>query len=171
MTGNGRVLKVFFMPSLKLYTAGILLLLQTAVLSSQNGQIGLGITLGNPTGITAQYRTGENTAVSAVFGRQISGINHLLLAADFLYHPWTFDSENDVIRLYAGPGIGLGFVSDLNISLRAPLGGAYFFHSLPLQMFAEFVPALILKGEEGIRFRPGGYLGLRWFFYQNSGDM
>lgn len=158
------------MHSLKHFAVFIFLFFWTGALYPQKGMIGLGITLGNPTGITAQYWTGGNTAVSAVFGRQIAGINHLYLSADFLLHPWRFRSEEDEIRLYTGPGLGLGFISDLGVALRVPLGGAYFFHGLPLVLFAEMVPSLQLTGDEGILFRPGGYLGLRWFFHQNSQD-
>jgi len=31
-------------------------------------------------------------------------------------------------------------------------------------MFAEIVPTLQLFGEGGVRFWPGGYLGVRWIF-------
>jgi len=147
------------------YTCGIVLLfLWTLQAFSQKGSIGLGITLGNPTGITAQYWTGEITAVKVNFGRQISGINHLLLAADFLVHPWSFDSEGDLIRLYLGAGAGLGFISDLSLSLRTTQGAAYFFEGLPLEVHADLNPSLQLVGPGDVKVFLGGFLGLRWYF-------
>jgi hypothetical protein len=131
---------------------------------SQIGDIKLGIILGNPTGITAQYRTGSRTAVNASLGRQIAASNYLLLSADFLVHLWSFDSEGDQIRVYAGGGMSMGFLSDLSISFRIPVGAGYYFSTLPLEMFAEIVPTLQVFGEGNFRFWPGGYLGVRWIF-------
>jgi hypothetical protein len=140
------------------------ILLLSLKVYSQKGDVGLGVNLGNPTGISAKYWTGERTAVAASIGYYISRINHLRLNADFLVHPWTFDSEQDLVRLYLGTGFGLGFTSEISVTLRFPLGAVYFFSGLPLEVFAEPVPAVQLAGPGGVKFWPEGYLGIRWYF-------
>jgi len=82
----------------------VLLCFSTLAMYPQKGDIAPGIVLGNPIGITAQYRTGSETAVTASLGRQIASINHILLNADFLVYPWSFDSEGEQIRIYTGAG-------------------------------------------------------------------
>ena len=130
----------------------------------QNSDFGIGLILGNPTGFSVKYWTGEKTSIAASIGYHIGHIDHLRLNADFLIHNWSFDSEQDLIRIYFGPGVGLGFISELSISVRAPVGVAYFFHTIPIEAFAEMVPTLQIIGPEDIDFRMGGYIGARWYF-------
>ena len=139
-------------------------LLLSLTVFSQKGDVGLGVNLGNPTGISAKFWTGDRTAVDASIGYYISRINHLRLNADFLLHPWAFDSEQDLVRLYLGLGAGLGFASEISITLRFPVGAAYYFSGIPLEAFVELVPAVQLVGPGGTGFRPEGCLGIRWYF-------
>jgi hypothetical protein len=137
-------------------------------LMAQKGDAGVGIILGNPTGISAKYWTGENTAIAGSFGYQISQVDHLLLNADFLWHPWSFASEGDLIRIYLGPGAGLGFLSDLSLSIRTTVGASYWFGDLPLEAHVELNPFLQLIGPEDLKGYLGGFLGIRWYFRKFS---
>ena len=145
------------------WITGFLFLIHLGI-AAQKGDAGAGITLGNPTGLSAKYWTGENTAVAGTIGYQISGINHLLLNADFLWHPWSFDSEGDLVRIFLGPGAGLGFLSDISVSIRTAAGASYMFSGLPLEAHVELNPALQLIGPGDLKVYLGGYLGVRWYF-------
>jgi hypothetical protein len=81
-----------------------------------------------------------------------------------LFHLWAIEKEEGTIKVYFGAGAGLGFVSDLSFSIRAPLGAALFLDNIPLELFAELVPTVQVFGEGDIRFRMEGYLGARWYF-------
>lgn len=145
----------------------ILLLLCALILSlnlfSQKGDFGMGVILGNPTALNVKLWTGEKTAIDASLGYHFGKTNNLYLNTDLFIHPWSFQKEQDLLQIYLGPGAGLGFISDLSITLRTPIGVALFLHDLPLELFAEIVPTLQIIGKEGVHFWPDGYMGIRWY--------
>lgn len=132
--------------------------------SAQKGDFGMGIILGNPTSVSVKYWTGKVTAIDASLGYRYGSANHLYLNTDFLFHLWAVEKEEGTIKMYLGTGAGLGFVSDLSFSIRAPVGAAMFLDNIPIELFAELVPTLQVFGEGDIRFRFEGYLGARWYF-------
>ncbi len=93
----------------------------------QSSAFGLGVILGNPTGFSGKLWTGEKSAIDASIGYHIGRINGLRLTADYLVHHWSFESEKDLIKVFFGAGAGLGFISDISLSLRAPAGAGYYF--------------------------------------------
>ena len=131
---------------------------------TQKGDFGMGIILGNPTSVSVKLWTGKVTAIDASLGYRYGSANHLYLNTDFLFHLWAIEKEEGTIKVYLGAGAGLGFVSDLSFSIRAPVGAALFLDNIPLELFAEPVPTLQVFGEGDIRFRMEGYLGARWYF-------
>jgi hypothetical protein len=142
----------------------LILLAWSFVAKGQKEDVGLGVVLGNPTGISAIYWTGDHSAIQLNMGYLMAREEHLLLSADFLVHPWIFYQKEDLIKPYLGLGGGLGFISDLSISVRLPLGTSYFFSAFPIEAFAELDPGLQLVGPGDVRFILGGYLGARWYF-------
>jgi hypothetical protein len=139
------------------------LFLLTVPLWAQEGQFNLGVMLGNPTGVSARYHTGQRTALDASFGYHFRKINHLVLTADFVGSPWTFRVEGDEFRIFLGAGLGLGFLSDLGLSLRLPAGITHHLEDPPLELFAELVPTIQLTGPDN-GFWLDGCLGVRWCF-------
>ena len=139
-------------------------LLLSLNLFSQHSEFGMGLILGNPTAVSVKLWTGEKTALDASFGYHFGKANHLYLNTDLLIHPWSFRQEEDIILIYLGPGAGLGFISDLSLTVRSPLGAALFLNDLPLELFAEIVPTLQLVGANGVQFWPDAYMGIRWYF-------
>ena len=131
---------------------------------AQKGDFGMGIILGNPTSASVKLWTGKVTAIDASLGYRYGSSNHLYLNTDFLFHLWAIEKEEGTIKVYFGAGAGLGFVSDLSFSIRAPVGAALFLDNIPLELFAELVPTSQVFGEGNIRFRMEGYLGARWYF-------
>ncbi len=77
---------------------------------------------------------------------------------------WAFQKDEGIIKIYFGAGAGMGFISDLSIGVRAPAGAALFLDKIPIELFAEFVPALQLFGEGDLRFMLEAYIGARWYF-------
>ena len=127
-------------------------------------EIGLGFVLGNPCGLSAKMWTTQRTSVAATAGYQFWGIDHIYMSADFLVHPWILPHEEDLIHIYMGAGLGIGFHSDLGVDVRVPFGLSLYPDSGPLEIFTELVPALDLVGPDGVKMRFIGYLGTRWYF-------
>ncbi len=130
----------------------------------QKGEFGMGVILGNPTALSVKWWTGKVTAIDASLGYHFGNMNHLHVNTDLLAHLWSFDKEGDLIRIYFGAGAGMGFISDLSISVRAPFGAGLYLHDIPLELFAEIVPLLQLIGPGDTRFLMDGYIGARWYF-------
>ena len=131
---------------------------------SQKGKFGLGLFFGNPSSISAKYWTGDKTAIDASLGYHFGVIDNLFLNTDFLFHNWTIEAEQGILKVYCGPGAGLGFISDLSISIRAPGGIGFFLNAIPIEAFGEIVPTLQITGPTGTRFWIGAYVGARWYF-------
>jgi hypothetical protein len=130
----------------------------------QKGDFGMGMILGNPTAFSIKWWTGNKSAIDASLGYHYGNMNHLHLNTDLLFHLWTFEKEEDLIKIYFGPGAGLGFISDLSITVRTPVGTGLYLHHIPLELFAELVPLLQIIGPEDSRFLMDGYIGARWYF-------
>lgn len=67
-------------------------------------EFGLGIMVGEPTGITAKFWIDGGKAVALSVGNSYMG--KLRIGADYLWHFNAFNSQ--VVNLYAGPGIAVG---------------------------------------------------------------
>lgn len=130
----------------------------------QKGDFGMGIILGNPTAFSIKWWTGNKTAIDASLGYHYGNMNHLHLNSDLLFHIRTIEKEQEILKVYVGPGVGMGFISDLSITARAPVGAALYLNSLPLELFAELVPLVQLIGPGNTRFMMDGYIGARWYF-------
>jgi hypothetical protein len=131
---------------------------------SQKGDFGMGVVLGNPTSLSVKYWTGDVTAIDASLGYRYGNTNELYLNTDFLFHLWAIQKEEGLIQFYFGAGAGLGFISDLSFSVRAPGGAALFLDSHPIELFAEIIPVLQIFGVGDTRFRMEAYIGARWYF-------
>ena len=146
----------------------VILVLLTVCLSMsvfpQKGNFGMGMILGNPTAFSIKWWTGNNSAIDASLGYHYGNMNHLHLNTDLLLHLWSIKKEEDIIKIYFGPGAGMGFISDLSISVRAPVGAGLYLHDLPLELFAELVPVLQIIGPGDTQFMMDGYIGARWYF-------
>ena len=124
----------------------------------------MGVILGNPTSFSIKYWTGELTAIDASIGYRYGSSNDLYLNTDFLFHLWSVQKDEGLIKFYFGTGAGLGFISDLSLSIRAPFGAALFLDKHPVELFAEIVPTLQIIGVGNTRFRMEAYIGARWYF-------
>lgn len=140
-----------------------LMLTASGFAHAQAGKFELGLALGSPTGVSAKYWTGEHFAIDASLGYHFRSQSHLLLSADFLGHPLSCPFDEDLIKLFAGAGLGLGYTSNLGLSLRIPVGATHYFSHLPLAMWAELVPSIQITGPDK-RFWLCAYLGLRYCF-------
>jgi hypothetical protein len=138
---------------------------------SQTEGFGLGAQIGTSVDFTVKLWMSEKMALAAATGFEYLSYGGFHVTGDLLFHNWTFDVAEDQMKVYFGPGLGLGvylgayyYSSNVWMTLRAPGGVGYYFHSMPLEAFVEVAPGLDLFGPWGVDFRWGSYVGARWYF-------
>jgi hypothetical protein len=135
------------------------------------GTLGVGIIIGEPTGICAKlYLKDDQALQGAIGGAFLSG--GLQLHVDYVFHPWILqDKDTFVLPVYIGPGVILfDHSSGANnnhfaLGVRGVVGMLFDFKTVPLDAFVEI--ALVPEFETGGR----GFLlslnagaGVRYYF-------
>ncbi len=139
---------------------------------ADKGTLGLGIILGEPTGVTAKLYLKDDQAVQAAVGFAFYG-GGLHMHADYVFHPFILQSKDSfVLPFYIGPGIRVidyrngrdtNFVA---VGLRGVAGLLFDFKNVPLDAFVE--AAVVL--EYGFGDGHGGNIalnaaaGVRYYF-------
>lgn len=126
--------------------------------------MGLGVILGEPTGVTGKLWHKPDMAYDV--GLSYSWRKYFILYGDHLWH-WKniFEGRSDFMRslwAYAGVGAGVYFGGGGGLGVRIPLGFEWKPKSPPLGIFAEIVPTvgLIPTVSGGV----GGGIGARYYF-------
>lgn len=140
----------------------LLIIFAPLSLKAQSEGFGLGVVLGDPTGLSGKLWLSETNALQGAAAWSVS--NDLLYGqVDYLMHkPGLIDVEKGEMLGYFGLGAGLLIGDDFGIAARVPLGLNYHFQSSPLDMFLEVAPGLALIPETD--FILGAGLGIRYFF-------
>lgn len=145
---------------------GILILLFGFFASTSLGQdkgFGLGIIVGEPTGISAKQWLSQRTALDLglAWSFRRSGFFHV--HADYLWHfPDAIRAQEQLV-LYAGLGGRFGAVShDALFGLRIVGGLAFWPRGAPIDLFLEFAPILDLV--PATELSANGGIGIRFFF-------
>ena len=94
---------------------------------SQDSGLGLGIIIGEPTGLSAKMWTSEKTAIDAGLAWSFVGSGYLRVHADMLVHNFSIDVDKGQLPIYFGLGAKLLLASDLGLGIRIPVGIAYLF--------------------------------------------
>ena len=108
---------------------------------SKKGTFGIGIILGEPTGICAKLYLKDDQAIQAAAGGAFVG-GGLQLDADYVFHPWILeDRDSFVLPVYLGPGVRFieytGNPEVFAAGLRAVVGMLFDFKNVPLDAFVE----------------------------------
>jgi hypothetical protein len=144
------------------------LLVVTAVgtASAQQKNVGLGIIIGEPTGIDAKFNLTEIHALEFALAWSLSGDNDLHIQGDYLWHKYDVINLNnsDELPLFFGIGgrIIMNEDADDTIGIRFPVGLDYIFTNYPFDIFVEIVPILDVAPDTD--FDLEGALGARFWF-------
>ncbi len=126
---------------------------------------GLGVIVGEPTGISGELWLTQSTAVDAAAAWSFSGPDDsFLIQSDYLfYNMGLFDGiKTGTLALYFGMGGRIRFASETQVGIRVPIGLDYLFESAPVDIFFEVVPILDLVKETEFDFNAA--IGARYFF-------
>jgi hypothetical protein len=139
-----------------------LLTFTSLAISAQDSGIGVGIIIGEPTGFSAKSWLSSNDALDAGVAWSMSnGWFHL--HADYLRHAFELiPVEKGKLPLYFGIGARIGFGPDVQIGARVPLGINYLFDDVPLDIFLEVAPGMLITPDT--KFDMGGGIGVRYWF-------
>ena len=125
---------------------------------------GLGIILGEPTGISFKQWLSDRNAFDAAAAWSFGNEGAFHIHMDYLFHgALSANIEQGGFLYYVG--IGGRFKAtegDSRIGVRVPLGLDYMFGDAPVDLFFEVGPILDLAPET--EFRLNGGVGLRYFF-------
>ena len=135
------------------------------------GTLGVGIILGEPTGLCAKLYLKDDQAVQAAVGSAfVSG--GWQVHADYVFHPWILqDRDSYVLPAYVGPGLRVidydapaGGQNHLSFGLRAVAGLLFDFKNVPLDAFVE-VAGIVGYEFGGHGFDPGINVGAGGRYY------
>jgi hypothetical protein len=137
--------------------------------------VGLGVIIGEPTGITVKKWLSYNHAVDAGAGWSFSENNSVHFHADYLFHNFDLLDAGSLggrLPVYFGLGGRLKLQNHDNdrgrnhdhalAGARLPLGIAYEFPRDPVELFAEIVPVVDLIPDAD--FDINAAVGVRFYF-------
>lgn len=139
---------------------------------AEKGVLGVGLIVGEPTGVSAKYYLSDDRAIDLAVGGAIVG-RGIQVHSDFLWHPWILEQkESFALPLYLGVGGrildhngGGEDDDDVHIGVRAPVGVLFDFTRVPLDVFAELAGLLDFRTEGdpfGVALNAG--IGARYYF-------
>jgi len=132
---------------------------------TQDKGFGLGVIIGEPSGVSAKSWMTSTTAVDAALAWSFVDNGALHIHADYLFHNFQIISIDGKGKLpvYYGIGARIKFGNDdTRLAVRIPVGIDYMFGDAPVDIFLEVVPMLELIPKTKFQFNAA--LGARYFF-------
>jgi len=147
----------------KLLLLCTILLLLTSTSNAQQTRFGLGLILGEPTGLSGKYWISPWSAIDGAFAWSIDKKSGVQIHSDYLWHNYQIISViKGKLPIYYGIGARIVFASDNIFGVRGVVGLDYLFDGTPLDIFLEIVPVLDLAPKVGFDFN--GAIGIRYYF-------
>jgi hypothetical protein len=130
---------------------------------AQDRGAGLGVIIGEPTGVSAKFWTSSHNAIDAAVAYSFRRRGYFHLHADYLWHFPNVIKSTERFPLYAGVGgrLGVGRGSSI-FGIRIAGGIAYWVRDAPIEVFFELAPIVDLAPETGVSGNAG--IGARFFF-------
>ncbi len=131
---------------------------------AQEHGFGLGVILGEPTGISGKKWLSTTTALDFAAAWSFRKEDSLTLYADILSHNFRMiPVKSGRLPFYYGIGARMKFDDkDPRLGVRIPFGLNYHFADVSLDLFFEIVPILELLPET--EFELNAAIGIRYFF-------
>jgi hypothetical protein len=149
----------------KQFVLAILFLLSTisGTMAASHRGFGVGIIIGDPTGLSFKKWLSDTRAWDAAVAWSFGRHDAFHLHADYLFHSFSaIKLEKNTIPLYYGIGGRIKFEDQSKVGVRFPLGVEFFFREVPIDFFFEVVPILNLAPATDLDLNAA--IGLRYFF-------
>lgn len=132
---------------------------------AQDRNFGLGVIIGNPTGISGKLWVNEVNAVDFGLGYSFFGKNDFLsLHADYLYHDNELIKTEYTTPVYYGFGVRIRLHDKErgSFGIRGAAGILIYLDKIPVDVFFELAPVFKLLPETALNLDFG--LGARYYF-------
>ena len=143
-----------------------MLLTSLSSAAAEEKRFGLGLIVGEPTGLLANYLLGPDNAIDLAVAWNVSGNNDTVLHADYLwYKHGFFQAGKATMPLYFGVGGRMVFRDNNSnkFGVRVPIGVSYRFADPRfLELFGEVAPVLDLTPSMKLDLNVG--IGVRFYF-------
>ncbi len=152
-----------------------IMLFFTKQTSAQDHGFGMGIILGEPTGLSAKLWTSKVNAFDFGLGVAVGGDrlkyeghynneSRIHFHMDYLWHSFNAIRSTESFPLYYGIGarFNTGGGYDASLGIRGVFGIAWLPHSTPIDVFFELVPVFQVTPLTGLGIDAG--LGIRYYF-------
>jgi hypothetical protein len=136
--------------------------------TAQNSGFGLGVIIGEPTGLSMKFWQTRSTAIDLAAAWSFIDESAFHLHADFLWHKFDLiDVSEGQLPLYFGLGARMKLIDgdgddDVRVGIRFPVGLDYLFESVPFDAFVEVVPILDVAPESDVTLNAS--IGFRYWF-------
>lgn len=135
----------------------------TAQAQHLSGSRGIGVIIGEPTGISLAYHTTDGHSFAAGTAWHFLNRVSFHLHVDYLFYQYEIiRPERGSLPLYFGVGARLRFDNTDKFGIRFPLGIAYHFDNEPVELFFEIVPIMELM--PGTKLAGNSGIGIRYYF-------
>ncbi|MCF7824944.1 MAG: hypothetical protein K9N35_12345 [Candidatus Marinimicrobia bacterium] len=158
------------MKHLNYLVIALLFLIGASESSAQQRGFGLGVVIGEPTGISMKWWRSSTRAIDAGLGWSISQNNtdfqqsRFHLHMDFVRHAYNAINSSERLPVYYGLGASVagGSENESSLALRFVLGLAWQPARTPIDVFLELAPSLEVIPATNFYLNAG--LGIRFFF-------
>jgi len=149
---------------------GLIMILAKPITAQDHG-FGMGLILGEPTGLSAKAWTSTDNAFDFAVAWSFNNYHHdnnhndgsLLLQADYVWHFFNAISvSKGKLPIYVGIGGRVVLADNPSFGIRIPVGIDYLFADAPIDIFLELVPIMDLSPKTD--FGIGGGIGIRYWF-------
>jgi len=155
---------------LKLITVIMIAGLCTSMALAEPSGLGLGLIMGEPTGLSLKVWTRSHFAFDAGFGYSWWRYGQAFqVHGDLLWHSNSLiQPENGFLPLYLGVGARVKMADDahdypdMRVGLRIPFGLEYVFANVPVGLFFELVPVIDLTPDTD--WGGNSAIGFRYYF-------
>ncbi|MHB9031256.1 MAG: hypothetical protein ACYC9O_21010 [Candidatus Latescibacterota bacterium] len=143
-------------------------ILSAALASGQTGSTGVGVIIGEPTGISAKHFLSRRDAIDGALAWSLADDSRLHLHVDYLRHDFRvlqdeFDISEGQLPLFYGIGGRVRIdEDDSRVGVRFVIGVSYIFEDAPFDTFFEIAPIMDLVPETELNANAG--IGFRYWF-------
>ncbi len=149
----------------KIFVASLLTIIFSNVSFAQESGYGIGLVLGEPSGLSGKIWLDNTQAVDIGIGAGLFGDGAgLSIHSDYLYHIKDLLKWKYKLPFYYGFGIRMRFPanSDFNFGVRGVVGLMMYLKNMPVDVFFELAPSFRLLPTTGLNLDLA--IGGRYYF-------
>ena len=144
----------------------LIILILSTISPAQDKGYGIGIVLGEPSGLSGKYWMNNTNALDFGIGFSFTNFNNnrLQLNCDYLWHNYDLINTTERLVIYFGPGIKIltGGSNDAKLGVRGVAGIGWFSKDAPIDVFFEIAPLVYII--PGTILKIDGGIGARYYF-------